>query len=361
MRKKIAEFVAETSGGVATFAALGLVVFCGFAALTVDLGHFSSVKNDLQRAADAGALAGARALCTTIPASASLVDKPNFTNGTSVATATVQENKSDGTLLTDADVQVGYWDTKWTWSTAPRDSTTGAITLLPTSTPVDPADSTDTRVPAVRVKVDKKAGANGGKVSFFLAGVLGIVDGSASAQGVGAVFPRRNKGIYSVPAQSCIPFATPITWVQQHWNDDPPTPFRIGSSYHADEGGQWTSFLLDANNVPTIRNLIDNGNPTPLKVGDQIWIEPGTKDTLFSYVADNLVGKTALLPVVADDYATHDDTPLLAFVAFKVTAAAGGSDKYVEGHFVRNYVDYDATSGGTDNFGAWGASQALVR
>ena len=112
-------------------------------------------------------------------------------------------------------------------------------------------------VPAVRVKIDKNTGVNSGKVQFSFARVMGIADASPSAQAVAAVFPRKGKGIKSVPAQSCFPFATPLTWVTQHWNDDPPTSFRIGSTYHAEDGGEWTSFLIDANNVPTIRDLID--------------------------------------------------------------------------------------------------------
>ncbi len=144
---------------------------------------------------------------------------------------------------------------------------------------------------------------------------MGIADASPSAQAVAAVFPRKGKGIKSVPAQSCFPFATPLSWVTEHWNDDPPTSFRIGSTYHAEDGGEWTSFLIDANNVPTIRDLIVNGNPDPLTVGDNIYIQPGTKSVLYSDLAVD-IGKIGLLPIVADDFATHEYTPLLGFVAF---------------------------------------------
>ena len=90
--------------------------------------------------------------------------------------------------------------------------------------------------------------------------------------------------------------ATPISWVHLMWKPDADSDtFRIGSAYHDPTGGQWTSFLADANNVPTIRDLIDNGNPSELKIGDQIWIEPGTKTTLYSDAADR-IGDTFLLP-----------------------------------------------------------------
>ena len=67
MFKKLAKLRAETSGAVAVITAIALVMICGAAALAIDWGHLVSVKNDLQTAADASALAGARALCTQIP------------------------------------------------------------------------------------------------------------------------------------------------------------------------------------------------------------------------------------------------------------------------------------------------------
>ncbi len=356
MSKKLAKLMAETSGSVALITAITLVVICGAAALAIDWGHLVSVKNELQITADASSLAGARALCTQIPGSPSFVDRPNWVSGGDTANYTLKTNSADGVLLANADIQAGFWNLTWHWSTAPRDPTTGAIQLLAQSTPTNPL-----YIPAVLVKIDKNADVNSGKVQFSFARLMGIADASPSVQAVAAVFPRKGKGIQSVPPQSCFPFATPLTWVTQHWNDDPPTTFRIGSSYHTEDGGQWTSFLIDANNVPTIRNLINNGNPTPMKVGDDIYIQPGTKSVLYSDLAVDK-GKIGLLPVVRDDFATHENTPILAFVAFYLEDCGGsGNSAYVQGHFVKGYVDYDGTPGGTYYFGASAATPALVR
>jgi Flp pilus assembly protein TadG len=356
MLKQLVKSLADPSGSVALITAIGLLAVCGGAALATDIGHLISVKNELQTAAEASALAGARGLLTQVPISASFIDKPNWTNGNAMITDILGKNSADGHLLSTADSQVGYWNLTWHWNTAPRDPSTGAITLLPATTPPNPL-----YVPAVRVKIDKTAGVNEGKVVFSLAKILGYNDSNSSAQAVAAVFPRENQGILTVPPQSCFPFAIPLSWVTQHWNDDPPTPFYIGSAYHASDGGQWTSFTIDANNVPTIRNLIDNGNPTPLSVGDDIYIQPGTKSTLYTdFSAD--IGQCGLLPVVADDFATHDTNPILAFAAFYVDDVGGsGSSAYVKGHFVKGYVDYDGTPGGTYNFGASAGAPALVQ
>ena len=74
-----------------------------------------------------------------------------------------------------------------------------------------------------------------------------------------------------------------------------PYIFRIGSSYHYGtcESGQWTSLLVDANDVPSVRGLIENGNPTQLSIGTEIWIQPGTKTSLYN---DVIVPSVALLP-----------------------------------------------------------------
>ena len=84
-----------------------------------------------------------------------------------------------------------------------------------------------------------------------------------------------------------------------------PYEFKLTSSYHTGpcEAGQWTSLLTDRNDVPTIRGLIANGNPDPIGIGDEIWIEPGTKTALY---ADVPVGEDVLLPIVAD-ITTHAD------------------------------------------------------
>jgi Flp pilus assembly protein TadG len=339
--KRLKNLGVDQSGAIAAYAAIGMVVFLGFAALTVDIGHMVSVKGELQKAADAGALAGARALTLIAPA-------PNWTNGTTVATTTVQKNKADGSLLTNCTVVPGYWDLAW----SPSQKAEANLK----STGIVPGAND---VAAVKVRVEKSSGNNGGPLTMLFAKVLGKSTEILKVQAVAAMVP--GLPISSAPAGDAFPMATPISWVQLMWKPDVNSDsFRIGSAYHSDDGGQWTSFLTDANNVPTIRELIDNGNPVEIKIGDEIWIEPGTKTTLYDY-ASTRVGDTVLLPVVGNDFDTHADTPILAFVPFKITAAEGGSDKYIEGHFVPKYNVPGATgNANAPNFGAVGGSNVKL-
>ena len=56
------EFSNNESGAVAVYVAIALVVLLGVGALALDVAHMVSVKRELTKAAEAGALAGARAL-----------------------------------------------------------------------------------------------------------------------------------------------------------------------------------------------------------------------------------------------------------------------------------------------------------
>jgi Flp pilus assembly protein TadG len=349
--RRLRELGVEQSGGIAVYAAIAIVMLLGFVGLTIDIGRMAIVKGEMKRAADAGALAGARALNLIAPA-------PNWTNGATVASNTVKQNRANGSLLTDCTIQTGYWDLTWS------ESQKATANLKSTGILPGPND-----VPAIKVTVEKITGKNGGPLAMLFGKILGVSAGcsptptssskSLSVQSVAAMVA--DLPLVDVPPGDAFPMATPIGWVQLMWNPNADSAdFRIGSAYHDPTGGQWTSFLVDANNVPTIRNLIDNGNPTPLKIGDEIWIQPGTETNLYDY-ASSLIGKTMVLPIVANDFNTHDDSPILAFVPFKITDASGGSDKYIQGHFVHNYKAPGGTgSGNAPNFGAMGFNAKLV-
>jgi hypothetical protein len=312
----------DESGAVAVLAAIMLSLLLGCVALAVDLGHLYVVKQELQNAADAGAMGGSRAL---IPYAWVTSPTPNWTNAQTTARQTVTANKADGTLLTDCQIQVGYWNlsTKELQSTA----------IVPTSLDV----------PAVKVTVAKISGQNGGPVQLFFARVFGKSLADVSAQAMAAV-----SGPSEIPPHShVLPVA--INWDMYHdyWLNPFAGSIRIGSSYHypSDQAGQWTSFLVDSNNVPTIRDLIANGNPDELKIGYNIWIQPGTKTTLYSDVATQ-IGQTFIVPVVQTNFDTHAWTPILAFASLFIEDSVGGSEKYIQVHVVNDCPLPEASPGG---------------
>ena len=308
--------------------AIGLMALLSIAALVVDLGHLYSVRSEMRKAAEAGADAGARAL--RLGEDPAVLD---WDNGRHVAASTVQQNYADNLSLADFtvnDVQAGYWDTRWTRSTAPA-NLNGAPN--PDTTGYTPASPTE--VPAIKVTLAKTHGGSGSSapVTTYLASIMGI-----NSMGVQATATAMLPTINTLPPGAAFPLATPDNFAALYYNSDPPYTFRIGPSYLNPDGGDWTSFDVDQNNVPYIRKLIDNGNPTQLSIGDNIWIEPGVKDTLYGYAAER-IGETVMLPIVPNNFATGAWNPVLNFIAFEITNTFQGSNPYIEGHFVRDYTN----------------------
>jgi hypothetical protein len=169
--------------------------------------------------------------------------------------------------------------------------------------------------------------------------LLGITSVNVTASAVAII-----GGPFTVGPGKLFPIAVTKDMADRYW--DTTYPFRIGSDYHypTDEAGQWTSFLVDENNVPYIRNLIANGNPDPVSVGQNIWIEPGTKTALYSPVAD-CIGQVVFLPIV-QDINTHAYNEVLGFLPFYIEDSVGGSKKYVQGHFATGYMISGAGLGG---------------
>lgn len=316
--KRYPEFILrlkDRRGVTIILVAILMSVFLGFAALAIDIGHLYVVRNELQNAADAAAMAGARVLYPNTPPTT-----PNWDLAEATATAAIQLNKSDGNItLKDGQVQSGYWNLART----PFGLQGQGIT----------PGTTDS--PAVKVTISRSAGNNGGSVGLFFAPIFGTNFSSVSATATAVMsFPghaNANKG-------TLFPVAISKELADKYTNYvDSNHTFRIGSSYHypTTDAGQWTSFELDKNNVPTVRDLIANGNPTPLGVGDDIWIEPGTKTTLYSSVLDYAtnVSRDVVLPIVNGDLETHADMTIVGFIGFHIIDSVGGSGKYIEGYF----------------------------
>lgn len=134
-------------GAISVLAAFCLVFVLAMVAFAVDIGYIAHVDTELQRTADACAIAAVHEL-------------PNQIAARTVAKNVAQQNMgTDGPVLSDSDVQFGYWD---------RDTATFAAT---TSYPN-----------AVRVTV-RRSSASGQPLTLFFAPAFGVdeVDVDASA------------------------------------------------------------------------------------------------------------------------------------------------------------------------------------
>ncbi|HET8730522.1 MAG TPA: TadG family pilus assembly protein [Moraxellaceae bacterium] len=306
-------------GAVAIMVAFFLLMIMGFAALALDSFHLFVVRNELQNDADAAVLAGAGALFTS-----HLINTPDFVTAEARAQAAIPLNPTMKAQLSQGEITGGYWNL-----------TDGFQPLPMTPSANDYA--------ALKVKVLRSAGNNGGPVETFLAGMLGVSTVPLGAQATAVVMPPggANPGaLFPIAMTHCL-FTNFWDFTANNPVSDPATGnpfiFKIGTPYQYDgcETGQWTSFLLDKNDTTTIRNLIANGNPDPISVGDQTWLEPGVKSALYTTVhncsaAGDKTCEYVSMPVIeTNDVTVHAQTKIAAFACLHILDAVGGSEKYV--------------------------------
>lgn len=325
-------------GAVAIVVAIFLPILITIAALAIDISNLMLVKNELQNAADAAAQAGAQCLYRRTECGNVTNTVPDWSTAQTRATLAVPNNAVQGTALADSVVTSGYWNVTGTPNT---------LQLLPHTPGANDA-------PAVQVTIAKESGKNAGSVTLYLAGLMGLRNTDLSATAISVVTSPGTEG-----PGGLFPFAITKCMYYGYWDSTTSLPknataatlngvpqtigqpwkFRLGSDTQklpdgtTCDGGQWTSFKLDTNNVPSIRMLISEGNPTTLAIGDMTWIQPGVQATLYSSVNDcSAAGSKAC------EYATAPITlranvkgeePILAFGCLHILLASQ-SKKYIE-------------------------------
>lgn len=303
-------------GITAVYVALLLFVFFGVAALAIDVGYHRVVRNQLQNAADAAALAACNRLydreVVTFPAS-----PPDWAAASAEGDSAITLNSADNNQLSTGTIETGWWDT--------TQSPPGILSPTSSTNPVAPPNLN--YGPGVRVTIAKTVGQNDGPIANFFGPVLGVstTNASASATAVAA-----SPG--SVRPDAVVPVALARDVVNGYYDDydDMDHLIAIGSPYMYPNSlaGQWTSFNLDRNDVRTVRELIEGGNPTAINCNDNIWIQPGVEDTLYDNrnqpsINNTYAGEDIVFPIVdailRDN--THSSVPVTGFVGFHIVCA----------------------------------------
>ena len=341
---------AKQRGAIAVLVALMLVVLMGFTSLAVDLAFGLVVRNELQNAADAAALAGAGWLYRDDAA-------PNWIAATDAASAAIALNQSSHVTLGDGDVQPGYWNVA---------SGSSALQVLPAVAGAGDAA-------AVQVTISRAAGQNGGAVPTFFANVLGIGSMPVTATAVAAVTaPNRvgTGGVFPLAMSGCL--------YRAYWDAaaTPPVPktdpgtglpyvFRIGGSdtYSTCVPGAWSTFETDSNSPASLSALVADRNTAPLSVGANIWIQPTVDSSVFGLVdtcsaQGNRSCETVIVPIV-ENVGSHAQAAVVAFACLRVELASTGSDNYVQASMRGNCIAANAGGAGPV-FGAF-ATPRLTR
>jgi len=297
----------DESGATAIFFALTLSFLCGFVALAFDIGHIFTVRAELQRTADAGALAGVAGL---VPYThTGTYQTPNWEGGKTKATTiiNIDANKADkqGFTITEDTFDYGYW-----------------LLIPPTGyvqTPLPDARPTTSAylpVPAIKVTLSRN-------VTLYFAPIVGVSTPTTVSATATAILPEA----YSIAPGKTFAMAVEqsIVYNPDHTINLSPQDFGWG------DHGQW--FNLDgSNDVPTIRR---NDQMNALQ---DIYIAPGAKATLYD---TSIIGQTIIVPVVSG-VETGTWQTILGFAAFQVT---GVGSKSIDGHFLTQYISPDAVPG----------------
>lgn len=336
MNKNTANILKDIRGSIIVWSAAMMFVLVGMTAVAIDIGHLYVVRSELQNAADAAALSGANYL---FPVSSGA---PNWTLAQTKATSAALLNKVDDISITNSSVQYGYWNISGT------PSTLQATTITPGQYDL----------PAVKVTISKTAGHNGGPVQLYFGNLLGISTVDVSATAVAVV-----GGASSLNSGNLFPMAIAKSTYDSYWNSSTSQPKidpLTGAAYKFNVGGNgstagtWTTFNTSANDVGTILNFILNGSPISYHIGDNIWIAPGAKTTIYSSVT---VGKTVVVPIVSN-VTTTGQQAIIAFGVAKIDASLGGSSKFVQMHFIASQIAYDVDPGGP-NYGVYTTSRLV--
>lgn len=171
MRSKDVRFPKRQWGTAVFLTAISMAMLAGFAALAVDLGYLYLAKGELQRAADAAALAGAGVLITE--------DGVDSQGATDTATLIAAANRAAGqdVVLLPGDVGIGRYD-------APLDLSCPFV-------PVGDDSANAVRVTAVRADI-----------ALFFANIFGISSTRLSASAVAARVPVEEGGVVPIALRS---------------------------------------------------------------------------------------------------------------------------------------------------------------
>lgn len=313
---QIPKFLRRECGGVAVMVSMMMVVFGGMLAVAVDLGHVFKVKAELQRAADAGALAGAMAM---FPPGAAKTCSGAVAKGEELA----QTNKIDGLSGEDLVVESGRW-------------------VMP-SGPFQTSNCENAN--AVRVQI--KQGVN-----MWFASIMGVNTMTPAAEAV-AVSKMAGK----IKAGEAFPFCIDKSRVPPNGEAR-----EILINTQSSDFGCWTPFE-DPNGK--VKDYL-NGSLTapPLWIGKIINVKNGVTTPDLNTIENSYINQVVTVPVITDG--EHSGTtPILGFAKVKILGVkqpgGGSGDKYLSLETLEQYYTDDGVSGGGDtDFHLGGAAGAML-
>jgi len=285
MKNQSVGILNNEKGTVLIMSTLALVALLGLAALSVDITHLTVVKNELQDAADAGALAGAAVLFNSDD---TINGGADAGSADAVAVRVATSNMSDQQLIDETEVAAtrGHWS--FSDKTFTPNSTTDQVDWVNMTT--QQLDTDTDYINAVQVVVTRN------DIASFFAKVLGLSQFLSSADAVGYI------GFAGVlePHDVDQPIAICEGAIIDGGGDYTCNMGRMinsGQDELTGESGGWTSFeqnqeeddgcIESGTNSNEIKPLVcGTGNPEPIEYGKAVAALGGQADTAFASLID---------------------------------------------------------------------------
>lgn len=278
----------EEKGAIAVTAAIILTMLVSCVALAIDIGHLVYTKNELQNAADAGALSGANNLYNDT----GTVIQATLCNQRAEETAKNNLSEKTAVEVNDGDIQRGHWS--WGLGTLSRGFTANdATAVVPlwdadgkTVATVD-LDQDPDFINAVQVTVRREATP----IASFFATIFGIDNFTQSATAVAYVGFAGDigDGEIDIPVALCEEF---IETGSGGYACGQPVMYENG------ETAMWTNLLQsdppNPDSCPTtytgaITDAISDGNSGTLALGGALGVLNGINDAAFKALHDKWV------------------------------------------------------------------------
>lgn len=270
-------------GAVAVTAAVCLTVLLALAGLAIDLGHYYVVRQQLKNAADAGALAGVRAIFPYDLKSVTGSLEPQCSFAVDTGTATAQNNKVDSYQARVVSIQTGKWD----WQ---RREITPCCSSDPASFPNAVTVTTQrTDVPLFFMQI---LGARPKTLSATSTALLDWVKSLKPHKGLGIAIGQKwaQSGRLEIPL-----------------NDD------------TSDKGAWYAYPPYKPNDELLTNWLTGQDLIPFStVGDVVYLQNGVMRTVLNLMEKDFVGTEFYCPVV-DTVKFNQTAKVVGFTGFVVT------------------------------------------
>ncbi len=351
INKHLMNPLANSRGAVAVMVAITLVVLLAMAAGALDIGHALVARNELQNAADAGALAGARALGLLyegMPQSSYSTYTLSGADATTIITAvqsTAVLNAAAGVNISvnAGDIQIGIWDS-------------ATRTFTPT-----------VNVPrSVRV-LTRRDGSGNGPISTFLARVIGM-----NSINVNAVATAELTAIGSTPPAALdLPVAISQLFFSQYGCGDSIMVYPSNGNPESCAG--FTTFDQAPSNDNAMGNIIDGmiagsyqSPPTTAGVTQLQFINGtlsnGTWNSLVTLFQQKSAGAgywDAMVPVYqGNDCSPSGAITIMGYANIRITNVHGQPGATVTGNV--QCPQFQSGTGGGPNFGVFTTLPGLV-